>query len=92
MKEKKKGPAAVKQTGPRHSTKVKRRLNAKKIKRKNQVLLLSFDKDYPDLTFDEAGAVLAFIRWLETRGYHIIDGRTVFCFPFSRMVRFKDLK
>lgn len=88
----KKGPAARKREGPPREAEAKRQPNAKKIKKKNQDLLFKFDKDYPGLTFDEAGGILAFIRWLETKGYHIIDGRTVFCFPFSRMVRFKDLK
>jgi hypothetical protein len=92
LKEKKKGPAARKPIGPKRMTEIKRQLNAKKITIENQELLLKFDKDYIGITFDDAGAIMIFVEWLQNRGYHIIDGRIVFCFPFSRLVMFKNLK
>jgi len=92
MRKKKKGPETRKPPGPKRMTEVKRLVNFKQVKRKNQGLLLKFDKDHPDLTFDDAITILAFIRWLENNDYHIINGREVFCVPFSHLVRKKDLK
>ena len=70
---KKKGPAASVLTGPKRMAKAKRPVNFKQATSKNQYLLLKFDKDHPGLTFDEAGAILAFIRWLEKNDYNILD-------------------
>lgn len=71
MKDKKKGSPAVKQNDPRHLTEVKRQLNFKAIKIGNQRLIWKFNKDNPGLSFDEAGAVLLFICWLQTNSYII---------------------
>lgn len=74
---KKKGPATSEPTGPKRMTEVKRQLNAKKITSENQELLLKFDKDHTGITFDDAGAILTFVYWLETNGYYIIEGQRV---------------
>ncbi len=92
MKDKKKGPETRKPADPKRMTEIKRQLNAKKITIENQELLFEFDKSHRGITFDDAGAIMVFVEWLQNRGYHIIDGRTVFCFPFSRLVTFKNLK
>ena len=70
---KKKGPATRKPIGPKRMAEAKRRLDSKSANSKNQYLLLKFDKDNPGLTFDEAGAVLSFVSWLENNEYIILD-------------------
>lgn len=90
MGEKKKRPDARKQTDRQRMTEIKRQLNIRKIKNENQELLLKFDKAHRDITFDDAGAILIFVHWLEDGGYHLIHEKAVFCLPFSHMVRFKD--
>lgn len=71
MKDKKKGSPAVKHNDPRHLTEVKRQLNFNGIKIGNQRLIWRFDKENPDLSFDEAGAVLSFVSWLQINRYII---------------------
>ena len=92
MEEKKKRPTARRRTDRQRMTEIKRQLNAKGLKSENQELLLKFDKAYKDMTYDDAGAVLAFVHWLEKSGHQVVHGKTVFCFPFNRMVQLKDLK
>ncbi|GAI61408.1 unnamed protein product [marine sediment metagenome] len=92
MRKKKKGPVSRQPSGPERMTKVKRLVNFKQASSGNQCLILKFDKDHPGLTFDEAGAVLTFIGWLEINHYSVIHGGTVFCVPFSHLVKKKDLK
>lgn len=92
LEEKKKRPTTRKRIDRQRLTEIKRQLNSKKLKSENQELLLKFDKAYKDMTYDDAGAVLAFVYWLENSGHQIVHGKTVFCFPFGRMVRVKDLK
>ena len=92
MAEKKKRPDTRKHHGRQRMAEAKRQLNSKKLKSENQALLLKFDKAYKDMTFDEAGTVMTFVHWLERSDYQIIHGKIVFCFPFSQMIRFKDLK
>jgi len=74
---KKKGPAARKREGPKRTAEAKRPVNFKQATSKNQYLLLKFDKDHPGLTFDEAGAILAFVRWLENNDYIILDTKRI---------------
>lgn len=71
MKDKKEGQHAVKQTDPQRLTEAKRQLNFKAIKTRNQCLILKFSKEYPSLSFDEAGSVLLFVIWLQTNAYII---------------------
>ena len=72
---KKKGPATRKPNGPKRKAEAKRRLDSKSASSKNQYLLLKFDKDNPGLTFDEAGAILTFVLWLENKDYIILDAK-----------------
>ncbi|MBA7616893.1 hypothetical protein ES703_24195 [subsurface metagenome] len=96
MKEKKKGSDAVKQTDPRHSTEIKHLLKSrqKELESQEVKLFMKFVKSYPParLKIDKALAIWNFLRFLKKIGYYIIDGKTVFCFPFSHMVKLKDLK
>jgi len=89
---KEKRPDAVKQPGPQRMTEIKRQLNAKKITIENQELLFEFDESHRGITFDDAGAIMVFVEWLQNRGYHIIHGDNVFCLPFSHLARYKNLK
>lgn len=73
MIKKKKGPATRKPTSPRPKEKSKCPVNFKQATSKNQYLLLRFDKDHRDLTFDEAGAILVFVLWLQKNDYIILD-------------------
>jgi len=75
LRDKKKGRAAAKQTRPKRKAEAKRSLDTKAASRENQYLLLKFDKDHSGLTFDEAGAILSFIRWLEDNDYIILDSK-----------------
>jgi len=90
--EKKKRPDTRKRTSRQRMTEIKRQLNSRKIKKENQELLFKFDKVHKGITFDDAGAILTFVHWLEDSGYQFVHEKDVFCFPFSRMVRAKDLK
>jgi len=77
VKDKKKGPAAAKLTGPKRMTEVKRQLNAKKLKSENQELLLKFDKNHTGITFGDAGAIMAFVEWLEENDHIIIEAKSM---------------
>gem|GEM_PF-1412611 len=92
MVKKKERPDTRKRTGRQRMTKIKRQLDSRKIKKENQELLLKFDRAHAGITFDNAGAILIFVRWLEDSGYLFVHEKDVFCFPFSHMVRAKDLK
>lgn len=71
MKDKKRGTPAVKQDVPQRLNKSKRQLNFNAIRIGNQRLIWKFNKDNPDLSFEEAGAVLSFVNWLQTNSYII---------------------
>lgn len=95
MKREKKGSAAVKRTDPRHSTEVKRLLKSKQKELESQEskLLFLFVEFHPDIVSEPMlDAIWSFLKFLKKSGYHIIDGKTVFCFPFSHTVKLKDLK
>lgn len=82
-KKKQKGPATNEQAGPKRKDKSKRRLNSKVVGKENQYLLLKFHKDHPGLTFDEAGAILSFIGWLEDNDYIILDAKKMIKIKFE---------
>lgn len=95
MKDKKKGSAAVKQTDPKRMTEAKRLLDSKikEIKSQESLLLFLFVENYPKvLTESMLCMIWKFMEFLKKSGYHIIDGKDVFCFPFSKMIKLKDLK
>ena len=96
LKGKEKGSDAVKQPDPRHLTKVKHLFKSRKKELGSQEvkLFFKFAKSYPpaDLKIDTALTIWNFLRFLKEKGYYIMDGETVFCFPLSGMVKLKDLK
>ena len=92
MREKKKRPDARKQSDRQRMTEIKRQLNSRKIKKENQELLFKFDRNHKGITFDDAGAILIFVHWLEDGDYQLVHEKTVFCVPFSHMVSSRDLK
>ncbi len=57
-------------------------------------LFLKFLSTYPmaDTTIGTCEMLWQFIHWCGENGIHLINEKTIFCFPFSRMLRFKDLK
>lgn len=91
---KKKGPDAVKQPDPKRMTEAKRLLKSKSKEAENQELFLRFLDAHPDVptTLATSETLWTFIRWLEKIGYYIIDGQTVFCFPFKKLIMLKNLK
>ena len=72
---KKKGPDAVKRPGPKRKAEAKRLFNSKQLMMENQEILLKFEEDLPGITFNEAGAVVAFVQWLEDNDYIIFDAK-----------------
>jgi len=71
MKNGKEGSPAVKQNDPRHLNESKRPLNFNAIKVGNQSIIWKFNKDNSNLSFDEAGAILLFVHWLQINRYFI---------------------
>ena len=92
MEEKKERPATRKRTDRQRMTEIKRQLDSRKIKKENQELLFKFDRIHKGITFDDAGAILIFVRWLEDGDYQLVHEKTVFCVPFDHMVSSRDLK
>jgi len=95
-RQKKKGPATGKPIGPKRKAEAKRFLKSKQEELNSQEarLFLKFAETHPqaDLTLPVVGAIWSFLKFLKMNGDHIIDEKTVFCFPFSRMVKLKDFK
>ncbi|MBA7611413.1 hypothetical protein ES703_18637 [subsurface metagenome] len=95
MKDKKKGPAAVKQTGPMRKDVSKRILHSKirEIKSQESLLLFLFVENCPKiLTEPMVELVWNFMEFLKSSGYHIISRKKVFCFPLGKMVELNKLK
>ena len=96
MKEKNKGPAAGKPIGPKRKAEAKRFLKSKQeeINSQEARLFLKFAETHPqaDLTLPVVGAIWSFLKFLKKNGYHIINEKTIFCFPLSCMAKFKNLK
>ena len=93
---KKKGPEIRKPTDLKYKSEVKHLLGSRLKDLENQELKLfmKFADTYPpaDSMPTVADGILSFLTFLKNSGYHIINGQTVFCFPFNRMVKLKDLK
>ena len=86
MGEKEKRLATRKRTSRQRMTEIKRQLDSKKIRKENQELLFNFDRTHKGITFDDAGAILIFVHWLEDNGYQFVHEKAVFFIPFSHMV------
>lgn len=92
---KKKGPETRKPADPKRKAETKRLFDSKKKELESQEaqLLLKFLETWTEPTKeDQLNFLWKFMFWLKEKGYHIIDGQTVFCFPFSKLVRLKGLK
>lgn len=95
MGKKEKGPAAVKQTGPRRKAEAKRLLKSKQKELESQEsrLMLDFFATWTEPVSEQMAQFLwQFLKFLKEKDYHVIDERTVYCFPFSHLVRYKNLK
>ncbi len=74
MREKKKGPAAVKQTGPRCKDESKHllELRIKEIQSQESLLLFLFVEDQPPVVSEPMlDAIWRFMEWLKKKGYVI---------------------
>lgn len=71
MKDKKRGSPAVKHNDPQRMTEVKRQLNFKSMRVRNQQVILKFSREYRQLSFDECGSILLFVSWLQDNKYII---------------------
>ena len=89
MKDKKKGPETRKPVDPKRMTEAKRLIKnrAKELESQEVKLFLKFAETYPEmaLKIDTALGIWNFPRFLKERDYYIIDGKTVFCVPFSHV-------
>jgi len=76
--------------------KVKNLLHSKKqdLDTRESRIFLKFLATQPEpvLKRNAVELVFSFIKFLETDGYHILHGDTIFCMPLTRMVKMKDLK
>ena len=96
MKEKNKGPAAGKPIGPKRKAEANRLIKnrAKELEGQEVKLFLKFAETYPEmaLKIDTALGIWNFLRFLKEKGYYIINGKTVFCVPFSHLADQSNLK
>ena len=78
MREKKKGPAAVKQTGPKRKDESKRllELRIKEVQSQESLLLFLFVEGQPPVVSEPMlDAIWRFMEWLKKKGYIIEDLR-----------------
>jgi len=97
LKDKKtKGPDAVKRPDPQRKAEAKRFVHSKGLGLESPQgkIFLEFMKIYPlaDVTLNACEMLWYFLTWLKSKGIHLIDERTVYCMPFSHLVRYKGLK
>jgi len=96
MKEKKREPATRKPTGSqRKGENLTRRLDSKirEVQSQESLLLFLFVENCPKiLTEPMVELVWNFMEFLKRHGYCIVNEKEVFCFPFSKLVREKDLR
>lgn len=96
-KKKVEGPGSRKPTDPQRTTrKVERHIKdrVKELETQEAQLLLKFVHEKPeiDVTIQTAETLWAFLRWLKKSGYELVHKEAVFCFPFSKLVKLKNLK
>lgn len=96
MRKEKRGPGEVKQPGPQRMTEKAKRLfdsKVKEIKSQESLLLFLFVENQSKiLTEPMIELIWNFMEFLKSNGYYIVNGKEVFCFPASKLVRLKDLK
>ena len=81
----------------KQKTKKIKRLLSSKIRKDDypeSQLFLKFLATQPDavLKHDTVELVWTFITYLNTNGYHILHGNTIFCMPLTRLIKIKDLQ
>jgi len=81
----------------KEKTKKIKRLLPSKIRKdeyQESQLFLKFLAAQPDavLKHDTVELVWTFITYLNTNGYHILHGNTIFCMPLARLIKIKDLE
>ena len=93
---KKKEPATVKSTSSLRKADAKRFLHSKGIDLQSPEakIIMEFLETYPSTNTTIAGLemLLFFLSWLKSKKIHLVDNHTVFCFPFSRLIKLGDLK
>lgn len=92
---KKKGPDAVKRPSPMQAAEATRMLHSKirEIKSQESLLLFLFVESQQNIILEPMlDAIWEFMEFLKARGYHIVSGKKVFCFPFGRMAELSKLK
>ena len=95
MKEKERRPATRKQTGRQRRAEAKRLVDSKikEVQSQESLLLFLFVANYSEiLTEPMIELVWDFMQFLKSTGYYIINGKEVFCFPASKLVRLSGLK
>ncbi len=94
--EKRKGSTARKQIDPKRMTEAKRLVHSKGKDSETQQLklLLGFVEEHSkiDITPHIAETLWTFLRFLKKSCYQIVHDETVFCIPFSHLVKKADLK
>lgn len=99
MREKRKEPVADKQAGSKDEAKARAKaihifkVKEKELKSQESLLLFLFVENYPKiLTEPMIELIWDFMEFLKSNGYHIVNEKEVFCFPFLKLVRKGDLK
>ena len=93
--EKKRGPDNCKPTSPQRKAEAKRQLDSKiaEIESQDSLLLFLFVENCSKiLTEPMVELVWDFLEFLRFNDYYIVNGKEVFCVPFSHLVRKRDLK
>jgi hypothetical protein len=95
INEKKRGPGSRQPTGPKRKDQTKRPFKFRENELKSQESLLLFlfvENCSKILTEPMIELIWNFMEFLKSTGYHIVNEKEVFCFPFSKLARKGDLK
>ncbi len=93
--QRKKGPAADVQTGPKRKDESERLFDSKvkEIKSQESLLLFLFVENHSKILTDSMIELIwNFMEFLKSNGYHIVNEKEVFCVPFSHLVVAENLK
>jgi hypothetical protein len=95
MKGKKREPATRKPTGSQRKELPKRLLDSKirEVKSQESLLLFLFADNYSKILAEPMVEVVwDFMEFLKSQDYYIINGKEVFCFPASKLIRLAGLE
>lgn len=96
MRKEKRGPGVLRQPGPQRMTEKAKRLfdsKVKEIKSQESLLLFLFVENQSKiLTEPDIELIWNFMQFLKSNGYYIVNGKEVFCFPASRLVKLAGLR